>query len=131
MIQIQDKIELETAHICLQESGILRVDLLDNAEISLAAARENAEACIKLAGTTPRPFLIKALGATSGYTAEAREFLAQYEPLCAVRSAQAIVVNTLPAKLIATFSLRFHKPENPGKVFDSIADAEEWLASYL
>lgn len=125
------RIELETANVYLQASGILRIDLLHNAEISLEAARNNAEACIQLAQGQPRPFLINALDATSGYTAEARVFLAQHNPLCEIRSAQAIVVNTLPAKLIANFYLNYNKPDNPGKVFEAIGDATRWLEHYL
>lgn len=41
--------------------------------------------------------------------------------------ATAVVVNTLPYKLIANFYLKFNKPKRPYKVFSKEEDAIKWL----
>lgn len=45
----------------------------------------------------------------------------------AMTGASAVVVNSLPYKLIANFYLQFNKPKRPYKVFSNEEDAITWL----
>jgi hypothetical protein len=47
------------------------------------------------------------------------------------RIAEALVVETTASRLFAGFFIRFHKPDNPARLFDSQIEAIAWLKSFL
>jgi len=61
-------------------------------------------------------------------TKEARDNAIKIEDQ-SMLGATAVVVNTLPYKLIANFYLKFNKPKRPYKVFSKEEDAIKWLKS--
>ena len=65
----------------------------------------------------------------STMTREARE-LDVVERRAKVTKAQAVVVESLPVKLLANFYGRFKKLPYPYKVFDDRESAIEWLLKY-
>lgn len=50
---------------------------------------------------------------------------------CPYLLAEAFIIDTLAMKLIADFYLRVNKPQRPTKIVDSIADAKEWLKTFI
>ena len=60
-------------------------------------------------------------------SADAREFFAKDTLTKEIKIAEAIVINTLPARLYAKFYIRLSKSANPVKIFSDIYDAKLWL----
>ena len=62
-------------------------------------------------------------------TPEARVFLSDNEALRQMK-AHAIILNSLPSRLIINSFIRFNKPIIPIKEFSSYQEAIKWLKSY-
>lgn len=45
--------------------------------------------------------------------------------------ADAFILNSLAFRLIANFYMRVNKPQRPTQFFNSVADAEKWLLTFL
>jgi hypothetical protein len=125
-----DKITTSVAEIYFSEDGILRVKYFPEAEVELKEAIEIEKHVLDLANGIPRLIIIDTINSYVNYSPEAREYMARSEKLSKIRKAFAILVNNLSTKLIANFYLRFNRPPNPGKVFNSEDKAIAWLKSF-
>lgn len=102
----------------------------DFSRIDLAAAKMHAEIILELCDGKQYPFILDGLNAQANFSHDAREFISKYEPIVKVRSAQAIVVNSTPTRLLANYYYKFHKPKNPIKIFSKFEDAEDWVQQF-
>lgn len=130
MIETPEKIELTTSSIYLDSSGILHVVYKNGVEMGFEEAKLHAEACCKLCDGQMSLFLIDARNVSSIMDPSAREHLAQAPGLVEIRKAVAVIVDSLPNRMIANFYHRFNKPKGPLKVFNSEKDALAWLSKY-
>jgi hypothetical protein len=95
-------------------------------QIDLEAAKIHAEIILDLCNGYKYPVILDGRNITASISHEARKFISGYEPIVSVRSAQAIIVNNIPTRLLANFYLKFHKPKHPVKIFTNLEDAEKW-----
>ena len=98
--------------------------------IDLVAAKMHAKIILELCDGKPYPFILDGLNVQASFSHDAREFISKYEPVAKVRKAQAIVVNSTPARLLANYYYKFHKPKNPIKIFSKFEDALEWVKQF-
>lgn len=130
MDEVVDKIELKASTIFIDGNGFVRIIHKDQVEMGLEEAKEHAEACYKVCSGKPMCFLIDSRDKIVLVTAEARKYLAHHEGLIKTRKAHAIIVDSLPNRLLANFYFKFNKPVGPGKVFNSEKAALSWLSKY-
>ena len=81
----------------------------------------------QLAKGNPYVIVGDARNATGSISPEARNFMAHDPLIKDIRMAEALIVETLPLKLLANFYMRFHRPPNPVKVFNKFDRGVEWL----
>ena len=120
-------IKLAKAQLYLIEEGFTLLVFNDKVSFELEDAIEVDEITYDLIEGAPFVTLVDARNIRSNISHEARDFFAKNEKIARIRKGQAIVVNNLHTKIIANFYMKFHKPENPVKIFSNYKKAENWL----
>jgi hypothetical protein len=119
------KISTSTAAYDTIEPHLFSCTMLEGAHVDLKEVDENLHAILKLAEEVRYAVLVDAR-ATCTITPEAMEYSKRPESY-RLLIAQAIVVDSLPNRLIANFIIKFHKPAAPTKLFSNNKDGIAWL----
>jgi hypothetical protein len=114
-----------TAEFSVLEKDLFICRMLENAHVDVADVDENHNAVLELASGRRYAVLVDACTTTT-ITKEAMEHAARPESY-KLLIAQAIVVNSLPNRLVGNFIIKFHKPASPTKLFSDIPSAHVWL----
>lgn len=122
-----EKIETSKFFIWIDEN-IVFLEYKLGIEVEVEDIKEYNNAILELGKGRKLPLLVDAREGAS-ISPEARLYAASAVSTN-LKLASAIVVNTLPNKLIANFYINFNKPLIPSKVFTSMAEAVEWLKQY-
>jgi hypothetical protein len=124
-----NKIITRTAEISYTpENRILRIKILEGAEIELSDALQNLEAT-KLLTKNDR-YLILVDGRVSlSISREARAFAAETKNDESIAS--AMIITSTANKLIGNFYINVNKPSIPTRIFSSEEKAIEWLSGFL
>ena len=107
---------------------LLRMTILEGAEIELENAIQNYETAQSLTSDTKHLLLVDA-HANVYISKEARAYSAELKPNSPI--AMAIVVTSTANRLIGNFYINFNKPKVPTKIFSTEDKAIEWLKGYL
>ena len=107
---------------------LLRMTILEGAEIELENAIQNYETAQSLTGDTKHLLLVDA-HANVYISKEARSYSAELKPNSPI--AMAVVVTSTANRLIGNFYINFNKPKVPTKIFSTEEKAIEWLKGYL
>jgi hypothetical protein len=83
----------------------------------------------KFGGGKKYPLLLEG-GKLTNVNLEARKFVAEKDSN-PYSSAEAIIVKSLPQRLIGNFYMKFNKPGRPTKLFPNEAEAVIWLKRFL
>ncbi len=124
----KNKRECKSASFEMRE-GYLYIKFKDESIVDLSEAKIHEKHCLDLCKGKKVPFVIDGLNVTTDMDDEARQFFAESKPIVKVRKAQAVMVNLMQSKLLTNFFIKYHKPENPIKVFDNLKDALDWIKS--
>lgn len=117
-----------TAHFVYNGEGIIIVTIKDDLELTEQDIRDHREIQRRMVGEAPHCVLAIA-GERTQATEEARIYAASNVPVG--RVAEAIIVRSLPVRILGNFYLRFHKPNVPTRMFDDHEDAIVWLRAQL
>ena len=120
------EIELDKGFIQILEKNIILLKFKEDGAFDLRDAIETNKTIYSIVKGKPFLSLIDARKYWS-ISASAREFLAKDTLTKEIKIAEAIVINTLPARLYAKFYIRLSKLANPAKIFSDIHDAKLWL----
>src|SRR5579863_3293583 len=115
---IISKLSTETSDIWIEDDGIARLCILPNAMIELNNAEEIVAAYLEILKKSNKvhlPLFWDGRGLKS-ISHEARNRFSS-ENAAKYILANAILVNSLPTRLIANFFIKFHKPTFPVKIF--------------
>jgi hypothetical protein len=121
--------ETEVDRQWLGEDGILYVEILPNAEMTLANAQQSTETFKQVTGGKKRPLLID-ISRQKSMSREAREHKAGK----AVENdvlALALVMTSPVGKVLGNLYYSLSKPSFPVRLFTSKNEAVEWLKSFL
>jgi len=114
-------------HLYLIEEGFTLLTSKNNVSIELEDAIEIDNISYDLVEGKHFVTLADFRNIRSTINHEAREHFATNKKITDIRKGQAIVVNSLHTKLLANFYMKFHKPENPVKIFSDYDKAEKWI----
>lgn len=122
-------IKTSIANIYKDENDFCRLDLdsSSRAVLGIEEAEEICNAVYEVCDGNPAKLLTNASIVEGFVGVDARTIIRNHPKMMQVRLAEAFVVKSLPNRLIASFYMRFDKPPNPTKIFNSISDAEQWL----
>lgn len=126
-METRQRIDFSFASVELLANGIVRVLFFGDQSIGVPESREVNNAIGRLSGGKPARVLIMSQPDTV-FEFGAREFSSSAEGQ-QFTLGDALVIHSLPHKLLANFYLKFDKPPKPSKAFDNEADATAWLLS--
>jgi hypothetical protein len=124
----KEKVVNKTTEMHIDNEGILRIAVLEDAEIDIEEAKENFDSAVKLSGGKSMLKLVDAR-AFFTMTKKARDFAASRETN-EHNIARAVIVHSLANRLLVNFFIRFHKPKSPLRMFSSEAEALKWLRKF-
>ena len=119
-----------TGHARIQYDGkhFLKVHLEDDILIDELDVIEQRSEIAKLTKGAPHVLMV-ITAQNSSATKEAREYSSQNKP--EGRIAEALVVTSVPMRLMASVYISFNKPTVPTRYFDNEKSAEKWLQKML
>jgi hypothetical protein len=123
------KVETSSAIVSLRNDGIMEYRVKPLQEYTVKELRETNEAAGILGGGKPYPNLV-ILTDFFNADAECRKYAATEESN-RYTLADAFLVQSVAAKLIGNFYVRFNKPARPSRIFTSAEDAVSWLYTFL
>ncbi len=126
-ISFTPKEQSNTAYIHVRD-GIIYATYLKGSEITIEVKKEHHRLYKELAGFKNMPLLLT-IEEDVVISKETREFARKIESKQPF-TACAVVVHSLPYRILANFYCVFHKPLKPFKVFNDVLSAEEWLKRY-
>ena len=119
-------IELAKGFIEVLEGNVVLLKFKEDVVFELRDAIEANKAIYS--AVKGKPFLSLVDARIYGsISAGAREFFAKDTLTKEIKIAEAIVINTLSARVYAKFYIRLSKSANPVKIFSDIHDAKLWL----
>ena len=121
-------VRTKKAVISYNNKGLLKVVLADYDEITYEDVIEQRKIASDLTGNKPH-VVLAVTGRRTSATKEAREFSASNVP--EGRLAEAILIKSLPVRLMGKFYINFHKPNVPTQMFESENEAIIWLNQRL
>lgn len=120
------KVHTKTTEMSYDSRGFLVIRLLStNESYDLEEAKLQHKTALNFTGGKPYLALIDTLGATVMPTKEAENYILNVTD----RIAEAIVIESLPYRILSKFYLKKSK-HNPTKIFKSKEEAIEWLLSF-
>jgi hypothetical protein len=119
------EIDLPEVNIQRKSNDIVYVLFKDNCTLDIDLQMRLLDQYNKIAENKLMPFIFMAAKNVS-ITKEARDNAVKIEDISMIGSS-AVIVTSLPYKLIANFYLRFNKPKRPFKVFSNEEEAVKWL----
>lgn len=122
------KVRVKHAEIHFDGQFFFKIVLDDDVELELEDIIEQRKAFQELSKGKDHVVLAIA-GKRTSATKEAREYSSQNFPTG--RLAEAVIIKSMPVRLMGNVYINFHKPNVPTKMFESEADAEQWLNSFL
>ncbi len=120
-----DIIENRSSKLWIGEHGIIFQDWKPESRIELLDGRETLEA-IRTLGQGKPVLLSVDINNVKSATREARAFGAEAEYSRHLK-AVAMWTNSRVGRIIGNFFIRFNRPPYPSKIFDTAADAQQWL----
>jgi len=119
-------IETRCSVLYFEEPDLIRSVSKPGVEMDLDGIKENVEACKQLTGDR-KYFVIIVTEETSTYTKEAREY--KDSVVESRKKAEALVVTSLPNRILGTFYARTRRRHHPIRLFATEAEALEWIDS--
>ncbi|TVR38639.1 MAG: hypothetical protein EA392_09190 [Cryomorphaceae bacterium] len=120
------KRETEVCEIWLDEKGWIHTCFKSGAEVEVKHMQEIDQHLSVLSAGKPFKNVVDLRNKHVSFDPAARKYAAKSE-ITRFINGSAIVFNTLPARMVVNFFLKFDKPAYPVKAFSDMAKAEEWL----
>lgn len=116
------------AKIALMEGGIIYIRHKHIKEFpSFEEIKELVHTTLKLANNNKFILVTDFRDMFQNWSSESKEYVANHTELNKLKIAQAILVNTLPVKLLINTFMAFNKPKGEIKVFDNFEKVETWI----
>jgi hypothetical protein len=129
MLTKSEIIKTKTSEIWIDENAILRVNVMEGAELTYEEVAICFESYAKLGcGSDNKVLQLMDARVNSSMTKEGREYVAKQAKHFFIAS--AVITNNLPVRLIANFFIKFYRLNIPVKIFDSKEKALEWLLKF-
>lgn len=117
-----------TASFEYDGNGIVKIVLGDDDELSVQDIIDHREIVDHMVNGHAYCILV-ITGERTRATEEGRNYAAKNLPVG--RLAEAIIIRSLPVRIMGNFYLKFHKPGIPTRLFDDERTAMKWLNEVL
>ncbi|MGE3652523.1 MAG: hypothetical protein AB7G22_00250 [Flavobacteriales bacterium] len=113
--------------ITLYDNHIVKIRFKDGVNFELNDAIEANQAMFDLAEGKPYLSLVDSIDVRGEISNDALNHFAKHPLTRGVRTAEAIVINSLHNRILANFYVKFTKSHNPVKIFSKMDAAINWL----
>ena len=120
-------IKTSVATIKKSNDYLIEIDYHNESDVELGDAKAIHQAFLKLSNNKPFTLLIEGRNKFVNFSDEAKKFYANDKEVVPLKIAMAMVINTLPARIIGKFYLSLYKPKYKTKIFSKREQAIEWL----
>lgn len=124
--KIIDEIKLSSADIRLLENEVIHIIIKTEQEVTIDMAKAISEGRERLSANKKRLVLYTTLSKIVIPSPEVRKYLAGADRSKYI-IANALVISSLPQKIVSNFYMRINKPVVPTKFFDTDQAAMDWL----
>lgn len=121
------ELNLEKCVITLYDNRIVKIRFKDGVNFELNDAIEANQAMFDLAEGKPYLSLVDSIDVRGEISNDALNHFAKHPLTRGVRTAEAIVINSLHNRILANFYVKFTKSHNPVKIFSKMDAAINWL----
>lgn len=121
--------DLHSATIDIDDDHILLVNFKDRVDVEIEEAVKLVDVSLEIVDNKPFYLLVDARDIFSSMDHESRKYISDHRRYNELNIAQAIVVNNMPIRLIASAYFRMYKHVNPVKIFTDMTEARKWLLS--
>jgi len=125
---MENRIATQTGEVWLGDDGIIRIEIRNPREHTLADAVESVEA-VRRAGAGVRRPLMSRVAAPGPMTNEARAYYASEEAARAI-TALAMVTNSVLGRIVANLLIGLNSTPIPMRLFSSEASGLVWLRGF-
>jgi hypothetical protein len=124
--------EYETSAAVIQhcDDFIVRIGIKTGAEVDVEALKSLYLALDKIEEGEKYAYIYNTADGTSTLTFEARKFASQHNEYYK-KACVAIVIQSLPQRIVGNFYLRTVKQTVPYKLFNSLKEAEKWCSKQI
>ncbi len=121
-------IDTPVCTIHIDDYGIVHTRFKHGAQVDVEELKVIEQALYQITENEPFKTLLDVRNKFVNFDVEARSYAAKGEITKSI-TAQALLVNTLPMKMITNFFLRFDSPKYPIRAFQDEEKAINWLKS--
>lgn len=122
--------EFHSATISFDNKNLVITKFKTGIDLDLKEIKQLVDWTIDAVNNKSFYLLVDARDILSSMDHESRKYFAEHEKYNELNIAQAIVVNNMPIRLLASAYYKLYKHENPIKIFKEIEPAKEWLFSH-
>ncbi|MCH8330103.1 MAG: hypothetical protein IH946_01780 [Bacteroidetes bacterium] len=115
----------------IDDQGILTIRFKKQVNIEIDDAIELTKVWIDTCEETPRCFLIDGRQVRANVSLGAFRHFARDEEFQSLIASYAIIVDSLPIRLLANLYISVFEKKTPAKIFDNEPDALVWLQQFL
>ena len=119
--------DLYSATIDIDSDKVLLVKFKDGIDVDVEEMKKLVDVSLELANDDNFYLLVDARDIFSSMDHESRKYVAEHARYNELNVAQAIVVNNMPIRLLASAYFKLYKHTNPIKIFTKIDEARVWL----
>lgn len=129
----QKELNIDCAEICLNETGIIVLKYKPDYMVELKDVKEVEQTFLQLASDGNIYCLMDTSGRFHDFTIEAQRFLSNEASIVRDNKIKgsAVVINSLPNRILANFFSKIFKPNFPMKIFSNQEEGIEWLKSIM
>ncbi len=129
IISIIRNIDLDIANISIRSDGIMHVTMKNKEEFGIDEVKLIRRTRKELAQGKSYPILYTGDKLVLP-TKEARAYMAEKSDQ-ELAKAEAMIIKSLPQRMIASTYIRINKPKCPTRFFENESDAIEWLKEFV
>lgn len=129
IISIIRNIDLDIANISIRSDGIMHVTMKNKEEFGIDEVKLIRRTRKELAQGKSYPILYTGDKLVLP-TKEARAYMAEKTDQ-ELAKAEAMIIKSLPQRMIASTYIRINKPKCPTRFFENESDAIEWLKEFV
>lgn len=122
-----DFIDTDTAELFRINDEIIGLKFKTEIQVELEDAKQIDAGFMEIIQEKDHFFIIDATDIMSNMDNEASRYFSKESKVANYTRAAAIVLNSLPIRLTASFFIKFQKPRFPTRIFDSREKAIEWF----
>ena len=122
--------EFHSATISFDNINLVITKFKNGVDVNLKEMELLIDYSLDIVNDKPFYLLVDARDILSSMDHESRKYFAEHKKYNKLNIAQAIVVNNMPIRLLASAYYKLYTHENPVKVFSDIESAKTWLFSH-